>query len=299
MKQTKMRKNPTILLLNLALVACLMPAIVCAADIPVETLYAYDKHLPMNLKVEKADETAEYVKYHISLRSTHERTVTAFLALPKNAQPPYPILMLQHGINASKDEIFERYGNGLIKAGYAIFLMDGELHGERRSDVSDEIIRYPILLRDVFIQTVIDLRRAVDYLKTRDDLDTTRLTFVGFSLGSYEGTVFTSIDKRIKAVILVVCGSFEPTFAPLKMLPEYRELSVILDPARYIKKIAPRPLLMVNATQDAVIPKEGARKLFEVAEEPKEQIFVDEGHVISQEALVPIIVKWLDEISRK
>ncbi|MEW6200624.1 MAG: acetylxylan esterase [bacterium] len=293
-----MRKNHANLLLILALAACLMPAIVCAADIPVETLYAYDKHLPMNLKVEKADETAEYVKYHISFRSTHERTVTALLVLPKNAQPPYPVLMLQHGLNASKDEIFERYGGGLIKAGYAIFLMDGELHGERRADVSDAIIRYPIVLRDVFIQTIIDLRRAVDYLKTRNDLDTARLAYIGFSLGSYEGTVFTSIDKRIKAVILVVCGSLEPTFAPLRMLPEYRELSVILDPERYIKKIAPRPLLMVNANQDAVIPLEGARKLFEAAEQPKEQIFVDDGHVIAGETLVPIIVKWLDEIKK-
>jgi len=272
----------------------LTPLFTYATDIPVEAFFAYDKNLPLNLKEEKIDETSDYVKYHISFYSTHDRTVTALLALPKNVQPPFPILMLQHGIYNSKDGIFSEYGPALIKAGYAVFLMDGELHGERQSYItSREVIKYPIAFRDMLIQTVIDLRRAADYLKSRTDLDTERLAYIGYSLGSFEGTIFTYLDKRIKVVVLVVCGSFEYTFAPMKMMPEYKQVSLILDPARYIKNIAPRPLLMINSKRDMLISEQSARILFNAAEQPKEQIFLDEAHVIPQETLIPIITNWL------
>ncbi|MEW5946189.1 MAG: alpha/beta hydrolase [bacterium] len=261
--------------------------------VPVETLFDYDRDLPMNLREEKVEETGDYTKYHVSFRSRHERVAQAILALPARGSPPHPVLMFQHGINDNKDNMFEKYGVELIRGGYAVFIMDGELHGERATDVSRELVRYPVTFRDVFVQTVVDLRRAVDYLKGRGDLDAGRLGYIGYSLGSFEGTVFASLDKRVKAVALVVCGSFENTFAPLKMMPGYRETALIMDGRGYIGRISPRPLLMVNGEDDVLIPPESAKALFEAAGEPKKLVMLPAGHTIPAGLLVPALLEWM------
>jgi len=60
--------------------------------------------------------------------------------------------------------------------------------------------------RDLVIQWAKDLRRAIDYLETRKDIDSKRLAYFGRSLGAIWGPVMTAVEPRIKASVLLAGG---------------------------------------------------------------------------------------------
>jgi len=53
------------------------------------------------------------------------------------------------------------------------------------------------------VQTVIDLRRAVDVVLSRPGVDPKRIGFVGHSFGATWGGVLAGVEKRIKAYVLM------------------------------------------------------------------------------------------------
>jgi fermentation-respiration switch protein FrsA (DUF1100 family) len=46
-----------------------------------------------------------------------------------------------------------------------------------------------------------------------------------------------------------------------------------------VGRIAPRPLLFVNATRDAIVPRAAAERLHAAAGEPREVRWFESGHV--------------------
>jgi dienelactone hydrolase len=51
-----------------------------------------------------------------------------------------------------------------------------------------------------------DMRRTIDYLDTRPDIDSKELAYFGVSWGGYLGGIMPAVEPRIKAVILYVAG---------------------------------------------------------------------------------------------
>lgn len=54
------------------------------------------------------------------------------------------------------------------------------------------------------VQFMIDLRRGVDYLATRADVDPERIGYIGNSFGGAAGTLLVGIEPRIRAAVLRV-----------------------------------------------------------------------------------------------
>jgi cephalosporin-C deacetylase-like acetyl esterase len=57
--------------------------------------------------------------------------------------------------------------------------------------------------RDGYIQMVVDLRRAVDVLRTRKDVDPNRIGYVGHSLGRRGTGPLAAVEKRIRVFVLM------------------------------------------------------------------------------------------------
>ena len=55
-----------------------------------------------------------------------------------------------------------------------------------------------------------DLGPTIDYLETRQDIDSAKLGYYGFSSGATYRPVFTAIEPRIKANVLLA-GGLVPT----------------------------------------------------------------------------------------
>jgi len=55
----------------------------------------------------------------------------------------------------------------------------------------------------VFSQAVVDLRRGIDVLMSRSDVDSSRIAYVGHSYGAQWGAILCAIEKRIKTAVLM------------------------------------------------------------------------------------------------
>jgi hypothetical protein len=58
-----------------------------------------------------------------------------------------------------------------------------------------------------------------------------------------------------------------------------------LEPARYVGRIAPRPLLLVNADRDELVPRASAERLLAAARPPVRQIWISHGHLMPWDTL--------------
>jgi hypothetical protein len=108
-----------------------------------------------------------------------------------------------------------------------------------------------------------DAMRAVDYLETLKDADTSRLGAMGISGGGMHTFFSTALDKRIKAC--VISGYFSQwrqsilslDHCTCNFVPGLLKLGELSDLAGLI---APRPCLVENADHDQFFPLAGVKK---------------------------------------
>ncbi len=255
-------------------------------SVPVEQFYQYDKKVPLDAVEENVKENGDFTRYHIIYNSVHDKKVTAILTVPKKVAPPYPVIIYQHGMSESKDNEQIQFGTRMfVKEGYAVFSIDADYHGERKiSDKKDFVVSmlgsaHIFRMRDMFIQTAVDIRRGIDFLSKKDFIDKKRIGYAGISMGGIIGVLVAAVDKRIKAPVFIVAGgNFLSMIPMLGIIPNAQNISAVFDPVNFIAKISPRPFLMLNGLQDASMEK-GAKFLYEAGKNPKQIFWVKGTHV--------------------
>lgn len=253
-----------------------------AQSLPVLKYYEYDKSIPLKDSVNQVSDSAEFKLFNVTYNSIHHQRVTGLLSLPKKAENPLPVVILMHGLGDHKGVDYVEFGNQFfLKKGYAVLRLDISDHGDRKEDVYefDFTGKYKYWSRNVISQTVFDLRRAVDFIESRQELDPERIGYFGISLGGIIGTVFCGVEKRIKVPVIVLAGGQLDLLFKEKMPSEVaKDFVSFIDPMNFVKQISPRPLLMINAKNDEVVPPEMSKLLFERAKKPKEIIWYDAKH---------------------
>lgn len=254
--------------------------------IPVDAFFGYDKGILLNAQEKIKKETENYIQYYVIYESINDKKVTANLTIPKKGTPPYPVIIYQHGMSESKDNEQVWFGSEiLVNNGFAVFSIDADYHGERNISGDKDFVVKMIAgghfyrMRNMFIQTAVDIRRGIDYLSKNKNIDQEKIGYVGISMGGMIGVMVSAIDERIKApVFIVTAGNFTEIFPFIRMVPDADEILKIIDPIHYIQRISPRPILMINGLKDTMMLK-GAKELFNIANEPKKIIWVDASHI--------------------
>jgi fermentation-respiration switch protein FrsA (DUF1100 family) len=162
-----------------------------------------------------------------------------------------------------------------------------------------------------------DLQAAIDYLWGLNDIDKSHLSLLGFSAGAATSIYVAAQDKRVSAV--AACASpaeftlFTEADEPQSVIERFRSIGTIKDadfplsieqwldgfrvvtPVDHVAKISPRPLLLVHGSQDEIVPISHARRLFEMAGEPKELVTIDgAGHRLRQDdRAISAVLDWL------
>jgi fermentation-respiration switch protein FrsA (DUF1100 family) len=268
-----------------------LPADTPKAAIPdwskIRAFYEYDAHKPPSVKTEERQNAQAYV-LHLEFKGPHGEQVYGLFARPK-ADGVYPCILLLHGLTANKETMALLFGPSLIQQGIALLALDAPLHGERKEAGAEPLKpeNYARILHD----GCREYRIALDWLATRKDIDSKRIGMLGYSMGSLMGSILSGVDTRIQAVTLLVGGE---TVLPLAALaPAERQASAFsLCPSLFIGHIAPRPVLMLNAKRDHLIPEQAAKYLYNAAKEPKEQLWYDSDHLLPKEAQ-DNAVEWL------
>jgi uncharacterized protein len=251
--------------------------------VPVRVFYDYDASVPLSAQTRLVSDTGGYLQYHLTYRSAHEKKVTAFLYLPDSTTfaRPWPVILFLHGINNSKKTKYVRItSQKFVRQGWAVLSMDGEYRGERRVHGRKLTGRSHIIsMREAVVQSVKDLRRGLDYLIGRGDIDGQRVGFMGVSLGGITGTMFCALDKRVDVVVLALSAGLLKSVAGLRAISGHADPTYdIIEPTTFIGDISPRPVLMINAQDDEVFPRFMVDALYESAGEPKRRCMLPGGH---------------------
>ena len=141
-------------------------------------------------------------------------------------------------------------------------------------------------LREISIQRGQDVRRTIDYLDTRPDIDHSRIAFYGLSLGAQLGPVYLAIEPRLRAGVLLSGG-----FETWQMPPE-------ADPVNFTPRVK-QPVLMVNGREDFDLPYTTAQvPMFRMLGTPpadKRHAVLEGGHLPPRpQDVYKEILDWLD-----
>ncbi len=263
--------------------------------------YDYDANFPLDAHRTLQQVTAVDSIFHVTYKSVHLQRVTALLSLPVTGKRPFPVILFLHGLGDSKSADYMQYGDrAFARAGYAVFRIDYSLHGERKDpDFTKFDLRkpYPFTTRNAIVQTVFDLRRAIDFVNTCPEIDEQRIGFMGISLGGITGTIFSGVEPRVRVSVLALAGGGLKFLFGLKMFsPKVQNLLAPVEPLNFVGKIAPRPVLFINANHDEVIPPRLAKKLQNAAGSPKEIVWFPTKHrKIPLDASFQKAVQWFSK----
>lgn len=271
-------------------------------------LFAYDRELALKPDVKEAESTAGYNSYLVTYRSARDNRVPGYLVLPKGKEgEKLPCIILMHGLGGNKT-MFKAMWPMLTAQGYALFAIDAANHGDRKGPDTEAIFGVNAYYsRDALAQTVVDLRRAVDYLESRPDIDPNRIGYIGASMGGILGAIFAGVEPRVKAPVLLVAGGNykvlmeKSVLSPLRAIEGQNDRVAqalkamdAVDPVHYVGMISPRPVLFINGDADDVVPPDSNRALHEAAREPKEIVWYKGGHIPPPTMLVKV-TEWLNK----
>jgi len=259
---------------------------ICASCVSKQELsvlkyYEYDHDLPLEDSVELISDSLGYELSSVVFTSVHNKRVTGLLSVPVDPNP-LPVVILLHGVGDRKTVDYIEAGHDyFVNSGFAVLRIDILNHGDRKEHDYDFNLTdgYRYWTRDIISQTVFDLRRSIDFLQTRKEIDFERIGYYGISLGGIIGTIFSGVDARVKApVIALAGGNLSLMFGLDAFTEDTKDFFSIIDPINFVGQISPRPLLMINAENDEVIVPLTSKLLFKKANEPKEIIWYPSRH---------------------
>jgi uncharacterized protein len=132
-----------------------------------------------------------------------------------------------------------------------------------------------------------DANSALNYVRSRKDVDPERLLVFGQSLGGTNAIAVVGKGNRagVKAMAIEATFYSYSSIASDKFSGAGSLVGDTYSAENYIGSLAPIPLLLIHGTADAVIPYAHAVRLLDKAKEPKKLITVEGGGHI--EALTP------------
>lgn len=254
-------------------------------------LFDYDQ-TNLDAKVEVRDTMQEWIRERITFNAAYGNDrVIVHLFLPRVSSPPYQTVIYFPGSNA----VFDRSSETALQLSVIDFIMKSGravlypvYYGtyERNHGVTSDQPNETNAYKEWVIQMAKDIRRSVDYLETRKDIDKQRLAYYGLSWGGRLGGLMVALENRFKVSILYVAGlKFQ------KSLPE-------VDPLNYVSHIK-IPVLMLNGKYDQFFPVETSQKpfftLLGTPSEKKKYVLYESGHFVPRNQLIKESLDWLDK----
>jgi DNA-binding winged helix-turn-helix (wHTH) protein len=258
-------------------------------------LYAYDS-LPLNAEVVAVDEFEHWTREKVAFDLPYGERGGALLYIPKNSDPPFETVMYWGGGGIlgehSADDQHLPYNSFVVRSGRAvaepIFKGAYERDDPKFSTTQRSLIANSegTRFRDYRIKWVQDLSRTIDYLETRDDIDSGRLGYYGHSWGGEEAPIVLAVEDRIDAAVLNV-GGFR---IHRRFLPE-------VDPLNFVTRVR-SPVLMLNGQYDIVFPLETSQQpMFELLgtdPEHKKHYITPAAHIVPHDVLIRETLDWFD-----
>jgi dienelactone hydrolase len=187
-------------------------------------------------------------------------TASAYVPEPAKGKAPAVLVVHGHWPWARRDPVVQARCLGLVKLGFFVLAVDAFGAGERYTTPGKGTYHgalYGSTLwptgQTLLGMQVYDNRRAVDYLQLRPEVDATRLGITGASGGGNQSMYAGALDERFRAVVPVCSvGTYQAYLhaacCVCEVLPGALRFA---EEGDVLSLVAPRALLVINATKDA------------------------------------------------
>lgn len=207
----------------------------------------------------------------IAFESLPNHHITANFYIP-DGKGPFPGIIIPSGhySNSKSEPLYQDLCQLLVGKGFAVLIVDPFCQGERYQLLDEN--GKPATRGGTTVHTLLDVGanlvgtgvvayelwdniRSLDYLLTRKEVDTLRIGCMGSSAGGGQATNLIVMDDRIDvAAISCYITSEERLFVTLGPQDGCQNLSYEgfygIDHGDYLTMFAPKPVIILAATQD-------------------------------------------------
>jgi len=272
----------------------------------VSALFDYDASRSLQID-DRVVTTAGGIAIHdISYASSGDMRVSAYLVVPA-ARGPFAGVLFGHWANGTRAE-FLAEALSLAKAGAISLLPD--YPWDRAPPYRRSLGHFdkPELDHQATVQVIVDLRRGLDLLVSRSDVDRGRIAYVGHSFGAQWGAILPTVDPRIHTTVLIAgvpetadlyLRSNNPVLVELRgkipagQLQNYVQVMSDLDAIRFVPNIGHIPVLMQFGRYEQYFDRGTAEHYALAAREPKRVLWYDADHEVNDPKAALDRSEWL------
>ena len=228
--------------------------------------------------------------------------VPAYLLIPPGGGP-FPAIIWAHWLMkgsplANKDEFLEE-ALALARSGVVSLLIDAPQARNDWAEPKGGTLEQVKAQSEAAAHQVIDLRRGVDLLWGRADVDRKRIAFVGHSWDAHVGAILAGVETRIGAYVLMASGysDEEETFASTspetiahikeageENVREYFHEYAWDDPVYFLGHTDRESIFLQFASGDPISREMGQKYLDRFSAQDKKMEFYDAGHALNAAA---------------
>jgi formylglycine-generating enzyme required for sulfatase activity/dienelactone hydrolase len=239
---------------------------------------------PLNASIDGTEYFREWDREFVSFDSGDGQRSEILLYLPHgNAGRHRTVVYWPSSLAVlltSLDE-FRLHVDFMLRAGWAVAMpiLEGTFHRGNGQFVSVRTVAG----RDLLIRQVREMRRMMDYLETRQDIDPDSFIYYGFSWGGFLGPMALAVEPRLKLGILNQAGLTYPgsgDMHPINYLPRVRQ-----------------PVLQFNGRYDTNFRFEDSAKPFfdALGSKSKKHVVEPTTHFVPHSVVIGETLAWLDE----
>jgi dienelactone hydrolase len=275
-------------------------------------LAAYDfppDPFPWSLRLQETGQ--RYSVYHLTFPSpvrselVENNTVHGEYYVPRGAAGRMPAVVLLHIMDESflLERMICRY---LALGGVAALMLEMPYYADRRpagASLHTIYVGEPLRILQAMRSAVLETRRAACWLQKRPEVDPSRIGLVGVSLGAIVGGLAAGVDPRFHRTVLVLGGgdpahilwhadetrSIRDRLIQLGYTRErLREAAEGIDSIRFARRVNPKTVLMINASNDETVPRACTEALWQAMGRPAIQWHPAGHYTIA--LLIPMIL---------
>jgi len=250
-----------------------------------------DRDRPFSAEKIGAEQREGYILERLLLDLNGIEMVPAYFVYPCASAGPFPAILYNHAhggeYELGKDELIAGrgalqeppYAEALTRQGYCALCIDMWAFGERRGRTESEVFKQMLWQGQVMWgMMVYDSLRAIDYLVSREEVDSKRLATIGMSMGSTMAWWVAALDTRIKVCVDICCLTDFQALIETRGLDGhgiYYYVPCLLkyfSTAQINELIAPRPHLSLAGNYDPLTPPAGLDRI----DAHLKQVYADE-----------------------
>jgi len=223
-------------------------------------------------------------------------TVPLRIFVPKEPTGKVPVVLILHYWGARDIKVERSMADQLAQRGVASVILTLPYHlgrtpaGYRSGELA--IQPDPEKLRATMTQAAFDVKRAIDFIESRPEFDSTRIGIVGTSLGALVASLAYGVEPRITRATFVLGGAdLAEIMWSSSLVVDARdalrrngytferiraELTSV-EPLTYLEARRTASAFIIGGKFDTVMPPSSTRALIEAFDSPK-VLWLDTGH---------------------